>query len=261
MVSTATHPTCRRRPRDALDQADVRAVQGNLGEPRLLWLQHPRRERALVQAGLADHRAQLRRSDPKDAVLAVLGFFPAPAYAEKSAIQNRISHLYNEHVAPQSRTYQEGEVSQEKMRARTRLLQALHSKDPEAIRQAKADAIKAGYSAEAVGKIGTVPSDVFLFSKLPEADQQAILRQANKDEFERYIGHAHMKLRVPMRQERAGKQAEAPAPASPPSSAPPATVAPAPRPATPPPSPRPGPLPPPAEAWPPPPTFKDLRLR
>ncbi len=198
----------------------------------------------------------------KDAVLAVLGFFPAPAYAEKSAIQNRISHLYNEHVAPQSRTYQEGEVSQEKMRARTRLLQALHSKDPEAIRQAKADAIKAGYSAEAVGKIGTVPSDVFLFSKLPEADQQAILRQANKDEFERYIGHAHMKLRVPMRQERAGKQAEAPAPASPPSSAPPATVAPAPRPATPPPSPR-SPPSPPAQAWPPvqPPTFGDLRLR
>jgi hypothetical protein len=26
-----------------------------------------------------------------------------------------------------------------------------------------------------------------MFSKLPEADQQAILRQANKDEFERYI--------------------------------------------------------------------------
>jgi hypothetical protein len=43
-----------------------------------------------------------------------------------------------------------------------------------------------------------LPSDVFKFSKLPEADQQAILRQANKDEFERYIGHAHMKLCKPM---------------------------------------------------------------
>ncbi len=129
-------------------------------------------------------------------VLAVLGFGPAPSYAERSAIQNRISFLYNEHVAPQSRTYQEGEVSYEKMLARTRLLQALHSKDPEAIKQAKADAIKAGYSNAAVGAIGRTPSDVFLFSKLPEADQQTILRQANKDEFERYIGHAHMKLRT-----------------------------------------------------------------
>jgi hypothetical protein len=135
------------------------------------------------------------------------------------------------------------------------------ARHPEAIKQAKADAIKAGYSNAAVGAIGRTPSDAFLFSKLPEADQQAILRQANAQEFERYIGHAHMKLRVPMRQERGGKQAEAPAPASVPSSTP-ATVAPAPRPATPPPS-RPAPPPPPAEAWPPaqPPTFNDLRLR
>jgi hypothetical protein len=61
----------------------------------------------------------------------------------------------------------------------------MHSKDPEAIKQAKADAIKAGYSNEAVGAI-----DVFLFSKLPEADQQAIQRHANDKEFERYVTHA-----------------------------------------------------------------------
>jgi hypothetical protein len=105
-----------------------------------------------------------------------------------------------------------------------------------------------------VGAIGRTPSDVFLFSKLPEADQQAILRQANKEEFERYIGHAHMKLRGPMREERAGKQMEAPAPSSTP-----ATVAPAPRAATP----RPTSPPPPAQAWPPvpPPTFNDMRMR
>ena len=93
-----------------------------------------------------------------------------------------------------------------------RLLRCTRRGDPEAIKQAKADAIMAGYSAEAVGHIGRTPSDVFLFSKLPEADQQAILRQANGQEFEPYIAHAHMKLRGPMRQERAGKQTEAPAP-------------------------------------------------
>ncbi len=82
--------------------------------------------------------------------------------------------------------------------SRTRLLQALHSKDREAIKEARADAIKAGYSTEAVNAIGRPPSDVFLFSKLPEADQQAIMRQANAQEFERYIGQAHMKLRKPM---------------------------------------------------------------
>jgi len=64
-----------------------------------------------------------------------------------------------------------------------------------------------------VGAIGRIPSDAFLFSKLPEADQQAILRQANKDEFERYIGHAHTKIRAQMREERAGRRTGAPAPA------------------------------------------------
>src|SRR5258708_13445939 len=106
--------------------------------------------------------------------------------------------------------------------------------DPEASKQAKADAIKAGYSNAAVGAVWRTPSDVFLFSKLPEADQQAILRQANKEEFERYVGHAHMKLRAPMRQERAGKRVGAPAP--PPGSMP-ATVPPDPQPPPPPPPP------------------------
>ena len=134
--------------------------------------------------------------------------------------------------------------------------------DPEAIKQAKADAIKAGYSNAAVGAIGRTPSDVFLFSKLPEADQQAILRQANKDEFERYIGHAHMKLKGPMRDELVGNQAEGPAPG--PSSAPaPRPAGPVPQSAAPPPSSQPTPPPPPAQAWPPapPPTFNDIRMR
>jgi hypothetical protein len=93
-----------------------------------------------------------------------------------------------------------------------RLLGCTCRGDPEAIKQAKADAIKAGYSVTAVGAIGRTPSDVFLFSKLPEADQEAILRQANPTEFDRYVGHAKKKIRAPMRDERGGKQAEAPAP-------------------------------------------------
>src|SRR6266481_995680 len=40
--------------------------------------------------------------------------------------------------------------------SRTRLLQALHSKDREAIKEARADAIKAGYSTEAVNAFGRV---------------------------------------------------------------------------------------------------------
>src|SRR5258708_29118104 len=91
-----------------------------------------------------------------------------------------------------------------------RLLGCTCRGDPEAIKQAKADAIKAGYSVAAVGAIGRTPSEVFLFSKLPEADQRAILRQADKEEFERYVTHAHQKIRAPMREERALKRMGAP---------------------------------------------------
>ena len=88
-----------------------------------------------------------------------------------------------------------------------------------AVEEAGRNARQAGYSIKAVNAIGRIPSDVFLFSKLPEADQQAILRQANKEEFERYIGHAHQKLRMPMRHERAAIAAEKPA-GRPPATAP-----------------------------------------
>jgi hypothetical protein len=120
-----------------------------------------------------------------------------------------------------------------------RLLGCTCRGDPEQIQKARADAIKAGYSNAAVGAIGQIPSDVFLFSKLPEADQKAILRQANDQKFECYVTHAHQKIRAPMREERRGNAAvekpvapaatapaptpvvPAPAPASPPRSAPP----------------------------------------
>ncbi len=86
--------------------------------------------------------------------------------------------------------------------------------------------------------------DVSMFSRLPEADQKAILRQANDTEFERYVTHAHTKIRAQGREERAGKRTEAPAPA--PSSTP------APRTAASPPWPAPPLMPPPRSAPPPP---------
>jgi hypothetical protein len=68
-------------------------------------------------------------------------------------------------------------------------------------------------TSSAIARMISTPSDVLMFSRLPEADQKAILRQANDAEFERYVTHAHMKRRAPMRQERAGGGTGAPVPA------------------------------------------------
>jgi hypothetical protein len=40
--------------------------------------------------------------------------------------------------------------------------------------------------------------------RIPEAVQRAILRQANDQEFERYVTHAHQKIRAPVREKRRG---------------------------------------------------------
>jgi len=52
--------------------------------------------------------------------LSMLGFGPAPAYVEKSSIQNRIGYLYRQHVAPGSRPHADEENSEEKMAVRNR---------------------------------------------------------------------------------------------------------------------------------------------
>jgi hypothetical protein len=150
-----------------------------------------------------------------------------PAYVQKSAIQNRIAYLYGQHVAPTSRPEEEGETSYERMRARTQLLRAISDRrkaiadgaDEEtmkklnaAVGEASRNARQAGYTPAGIARIISTPSDVSMFSRLPEADQKAILRQATDAEFERYLPHAHNKIKAPMREERAGKQRETPAP-------------------------------------------------
>ena len=51
-----------------------------------------------------------------------------------------------------------------------------------------------------------------MFSRLPETDLKVILRQANAQEFERYIAHAQIKISSRTREERTGKRTEAPGP-------------------------------------------------
>ena len=110
MVSTATHPTCRRRPRDALDQADVQPFKEiwenrdcygyNIRDENAPWYKrvwqtivHSFGDLTPISVSSAQRAVDTGGTWSKDAVLAVLGFGPAPSYAERSTIQNRISFL------------------------------------------------------------------------------------------------------------------------------------------------------------------------
>jgi hypothetical protein len=79
-----------------------------------------------------------------------------------------------------------------------------------AVGEASRNARAAGYTPNAIQRIISTPSDVSMFSRLPEADQWAILRQANDKEFERYVTHARSKIRAQMREQRAGRRSGAP---------------------------------------------------
>jgi hypothetical protein len=55
-----------------------------------------------------------------------------------------------------------------------------------AVDEASRNARQAGYTPAGIARIISTPSDVAMFSRLPEADQKAILHQASDAEFERY---------------------------------------------------------------------------
>jgi hypothetical protein len=131
-------------------------------------------------------------------------------------------------AAPALRPEEEGETSRERMRARTQLLTAISNRRKaigegadqatvkrlnEAVGEASRNARAAGYTPNAIARIISTPSDVSMFSRLPEVDQRAILRQADDKEFERYVTHAHMKIRAPMREERRSNQVDVTMPA------------------------------------------------
>jgi hypothetical protein len=97
------------------------------------------------------------------------------------------------------------------MRARTQLLTAISNRRKaigegadqatvkrlnEAVGEASRNARAAGYTPNAIQLIISTPTDVSMFSRLPEADQRAILRQAIKEEFERCVTHALTKIRA-----------------------------------------------------------------
>jgi hypothetical protein len=148
----------------------------------------------------AEHAAELsgkpfRWNDPstwKDSLTAkgvgesVAGFGPAPAYVEKTPIQNRISRLYQDHVAPASSPEEKGENFRNKMAVRTEIMVARQNKDQAAEQAARAEGLKIGLTPKYMNAIGKEPTDVYLFSRLPAADQVAIMRRADPDEYKRY---------------------------------------------------------------------------
>jgi hypothetical protein len=132
----------------------------------------------------AQHAADLAGTWHDRAIpLSVLGFGPAPAYAQKTGTQNRIDYLYR--LGNEKTTlYTERQERDAQMAARQAYKVAQQKNDPALMAEAQRAL------AEAHAKPPkNIPSDVFRFSKLTPAGQMAVLESASPDEAQKYLPH------------------------------------------------------------------------
>ena len=128
--------------------------------------------------------------------LSFLGFSPAPSYVERSALENRIRHYFQTHIASQKKPYDREEVDYAKRVAKTKLRLALQRGDTKAAVAARREAIKAGSAASTLTRRRlNTPTSTYLFSRLYDEHQIAILKQAGPEEFKLYRRYAKRKVK------------------------------------------------------------------
>lgn len=153
-------------------------------------------------SGLYDDTILEAAIKDKSVGLSFLGFSPAPAYAERSAMENHIRYLYQQHKAPLRKPYEAQELDEKKRLAKQKLRRAILEGNDVAAQEAKQEAIEAGSSREALTKKKlNTPSGTYLFSQLPEADQRMLLKNATPEERKLYRKYATKRVRAEFRAE------------------------------------------------------------
>ena len=146
-------------------------------------------------------RAQETGGRAIETPLAYMGFGPAPKYAESTALQNRIGHLYRRFVSPEARPYEDEVDTHAKQVARNQLLMAKQRNDPNEIKAATEAARKAGLPSKSIAQLGKLQGDQYMFKRLPQPQQMAILNQATPSERVRYLPQASRKTKQQWHQE------------------------------------------------------------
>lgn len=131
-----------------------------------------------------------------DAYGSLLGFGPAPAYASKSPLDNRIQYLFRKYVAPESRSYKTAEQSLEKSKARTQYLGAMQRDDRPAQIEAAKKLASLGVPTKEITKLQPGGPTLYMFSRLGPFDQKDLLKKMNKEDFKKFFPKAAKKLRA-----------------------------------------------------------------
>ena len=135
-------------------------------------------------------------TDP-DAFLPILGFGPAPAYASKSPIENRIGYLFGRFIAPQEKPFRESENATARTEARTSYLGAIQRGDKEAIQKYAKEMAALGVKGSTINKLQPGGGIQYMFQRLATVPsvQVDLLKQMNQTEFKQFYPKASRKTK------------------------------------------------------------------
>jgi len=147
----------------------------------------PKDWRSLVQAAVNGDR---------DVWLPFLGYGPAPSYASRSALENRINALGRQFIYPNEKPFQENENFRQRLEAMTAFKQAQQRQDRAAMGEAAQKMATLGMSGPQIMKTRPEPSSPKTFQRLPESQQVNLLKGMTKDEFKVYYPKASKKTKA-----------------------------------------------------------------
>ncbi len=132
----------------------------------------------------------------KGVVLSFAGFPQAPAYVERSSMENRIQALYQKYVQPAHKPYARIQTDKEKRRLKQELRVAIANDNQEAASDTRKALLKLGASTKSLSKKQlNLPTSTYLFSRLPEEIQESLLKGASVEDYNTYRKFVRRKLR------------------------------------------------------------------
>lgn len=153
-------------------------------------------KRALELSGKPhDTKDVFQQLTDRDVYMPLLGFGPAPAYASKSAMDNRIQFLFRKYVAPEAKSFDVSAHSKERSEARTAYMGAVQRGDKDAQLVAARKMAELGITTKEISKLKPGGTTEYMYSRLPALDQAALLKQMSPQEFKVYYPKTNKKIR------------------------------------------------------------------
>lgn len=138
----------------------------------------------------------IKQLGDRDVIGPLMGFGPAPSYASKTALENRIGFLFQKHVAAETKPFEFAEQAKARADARTEYMGAVQRGDKDAIEASALKLAQLGVTTKQISKLQPGETMFYMYSRLPWTDQKALLMNMQPDEFKRYFTRTGKKAKA-----------------------------------------------------------------